>query len=245
MVKSKQTIPEYQENPFHDISSKNKTHPNVYINIDGESISENSKTKFLGVIIDNKLCWKDHILYISGKIGRGIGVILKARKYLMKDSLVTLYYSFVYPYLIYCNHVWGLACKTYMKTLVLLQKRIIRIIAGVSRRSHTDPIFNELKLLKCNDINRYLIGRLMHRIYIGNITLLRSYFKKNKDIHQYSTRQTNHYHVPCVKTELGKSALRYHGVLFWNKILNLGMDPEISEYEFSKLLKQFLILNML
>ena len=169
---------------FMIFSSKNKAHPNVYINIDGEHISENSKTKFLGVIIDNKLCWTDHILHISGKIARGIGVILKARKYLMKDSLVTLYYSFVYPYLIYCNHVWGLACKTYMKNLALLQKRMIRIIAGVSRRSHTYPIFNELRLLKCNDINTYLTGRLMHRIYIGNITLLRSYFKKNKDIHQ-------------------------------------------------------------
>ena len=44
--------------------------------------------------------------------------------------------------------------------------------------------------------------------------------------------------MPCVKTELGKSALHYHGVLTWNKILNL--DPEISEYEFSKLLKTVL-----
>ena len=52
---------------FMIFSSKNKTHPNVYINIDGESISENSKTTFFGVIFDNKLCWKDHILYISGK----------------------------------------------------------------------------------------------------------------------------------------------------------------------------------
>ena len=206
-------------------SSKNKAHPNVCINIDGESISENSKTKFLGVIIDNNLCWKDHILYISGKIAREIGVIIY-RKYLMKDYVVTLYYSFVYPYLINCNHVWGLACKPYMKTFVLLQKRIIRIIAGVSRRSHTDPISNELKLLKCNDIHTYLIGRLMHRINIGNITMLRSYFKKNKDIHQYSTRQTNNYQVPSVKTELGISALRYHGVLIWNKILNLGMDKK-------------------
>ena len=49
---------------FMIFSSKNKAHTNVYINIDGESISENSKTNFLGVIIDNKLCWKDHILYI-------------------------------------------------------------------------------------------------------------------------------------------------------------------------------------
>ena len=145
---------------FMIFSSKNKPHPDMNINIDGEIINETSKTKFLGVIIDNKLSWKDHILYISGKLARGTGVILKARKYLMKETLISLYYSFVYPYLIYCNHVWGLACKTYMNTLFLLQKRIIRIIAGVNRRSHTDPIFKGLKLLKCNDISSYLIGRL-------------------------------------------------------------------------------------
>ena len=94
----------------------------------------------------------------------GTGVNLKARKYLMKGTLISLYYSFVYPYLICCNHVWGLACETYMNTLFLLQKRIIRIIAGVNR-SHIDPIFKQVKLLKCNDINAYIIGRLMLRIY--------------------------------------------------------------------------------
>ena len=230
---------------FMIFSSKNKSHPNVCINIDGETINETAKTKFLGVIIDNKLSWKDHILYISGKLARGTGVLLKVRRYLMKETLISLYYSFVYPYLIYCNHVWGLACKTHMNTLFLLQKRIIRIIAGVNRRSHTDPIFKELKLLKCNDINTYLIGRLMHRIYNGDITLLQSYFKKNKEVHQYGTRQINHYHVPPVKTELGKSALRFHGVVIWNKILNLGMDPVMTEYEFSKSLKNYLLQDML
>ena len=230
---------------FMIFSSKNKPHPNICINIDGETINETAKTKFLGVIIDNKLSWKDHILYISGKLARGTGVLLKVRRYLMKETLISLYYSFVYPYLIYCNHVWGLACKTHMNTLFLLQKRIIRIIAGVNRRSHTDPIFKELKLLKCNDINTYLIGRLMHRIYNGDITLLRSYFKKNKEVHQYGTRQINHYHVPPVKTELGKSALRFHGVVIWNKILNLGMDPVMTDYEFSKSLKNHLLQDML
>ena len=230
---------------FMIFSSKNKPHPNICINIDGETINETAKTKFLGVIIDNKLSWKDHILYISGKLARGTGVLLKVRRYLMKETLISLYYSFVYPYLIYCNHVWGLACKTHMNTLFLLQKRIIRIITGVNRRSHTDPIFKELKLLKCNDINTYLIGRLMHRIYNGDITLLRSYFKKNKEVHQYGTRQINHYHVPPVKTELGKSALRFHGVVIWNKILNLGMDPVMTEYEFSKSLKNYLLQDML
>ena len=36
--------------------------------IDNESIWEVSRTKFLGVFIDNKLNWKDLITNISGKI---------------------------------------------------------------------------------------------------------------------------------------------------------------------------------
>ena len=39
-----------------------------------------------------------------------VGVIIKARKVLQKGSLISLYYSFIYPYLIYCNQIWGSAC---------------------------------------------------------------------------------------------------------------------------------------
>ena len=162
-------------------------------------------------------------------------MLLKVRKYLIKETLISLYYSFVYPHLDYCNHVWGLARKTHMNTLFLLQKRIIPIIAGVYRRSHTGPIFKELKLLKCNYINTYLIGRLVHRIYNGDISLLQSYVKINKEVHQYGTRQINHHHVPSVKTELDNSALRFHVVVIWNEILNLGMNPVMTEYDFQKI----------
>ena len=37
------------------------------LQIDGEDIKEVHKTKFLGVISDNKLTWKEHISYICGK----------------------------------------------------------------------------------------------------------------------------------------------------------------------------------
>ena len=160
-------------------------------------------------------------------------------------SFDQLAYSFVYPYLIYCNHVWGLACKTHMNTSFLLQKTIIRIISGVNRSSHTGPIFKELKSLKCYEIHTYLIGRFMPRIYNGDITLLQSYLKKNKEVHHYGTRQINHCYVLPVKIELGKSALRLHGVVIWNKTLNLGMDPAMTEYEFSKSLKKHLLQNRL
>ena len=69
-------------------SSKNKHHPNVYINIDGEIIRETAKTKFLWVIIDRKLSWKDNIWYISGNQARCRGLILKTRKCLIDETLI-------------------------------------------------------------------------------------------------------------------------------------------------------------
>ena len=70
--------------------------------IDGHRIDKTGHTKFLGVIIDYKLNWKKHISYIIGKIAKWIGVITNARKLLDKEILVTLYYTFIYPYLYIC-----------------------------------------------------------------------------------------------------------------------------------------------
>ena len=147
------------------------------------------------------------------------------------------YYSFIYPYLTYCNHVWGLSCKSYMDALVKLQKRAVRIIAGVHPGTHTDPLFTNLKLLKCDEINKFLIGRLMYRIYIDDITLFNSMFIKNVQVHNYDTRQKDHYHLPCFKTRLGKISLRYNGVIVWNSILTCGIQVDVSQAVFSKTLK--------
>ena len=63
--------------------------------INGNRISEVNETKFLGVIIDNKLNWSPHIMHISKKMAKGIGIILKARKVFDNVTLFSLYYTFI------------------------------------------------------------------------------------------------------------------------------------------------------
>ena len=192
----------------HYMVFTNKRSPasTIKLEINNERIVETCKTKFLGVIIDNKLTWKEHINYISGKIARGIGIITKARNYLNKESLLSLYYSLIYPYFTYCYQVWGNTCKTYLEKIILQQKRAIRIIAGVPRFHSTDWLFTELKLLKFIHINKYLIGRLMFRIYNHELqNLFGDFFTVNRELHGHSTRQALHYHIPLFKTNLGKS----------------------------------------
>ena len=84
-------------------NNKNKIKPDISLNIDGQVIAEVTSSTFLGVIIDNKLNWRDHVSLVCRKVARRLGVIIKARKVLQKESLISLYYSFLYLYLIYCK----------------------------------------------------------------------------------------------------------------------------------------------
>ena len=123
---------------------KKQINLNNNILINNQIVSRVESTKFLGVIIDSALTWKDHINYIKTKIAKGIGIICKGRKYFNTSTLLTLYYSFIYPYLTYCVEVWGNTSNCYLNSLSKLQKRTIRIITSANYRAHTDPLFNSL-----------------------------------------------------------------------------------------------------
>ena len=77
-----------------------------------DKIERVSETKFLGVIMDDKLSWKNRVLYFCKKIQKGIGIIRKVKYVLNSSSLLTLYNSLVLSYMMYCCEVWGKAVNT-------------------------------------------------------------------------------------------------------------------------------------
>ena len=80
---------------------KNKVKPDISLKIDGEIIAEVTTSKFLGVIIDDKLNWKDHVSFVCRKVARGLGAIIKARKVLRNESLKNLYYLYYLEKVVY------------------------------------------------------------------------------------------------------------------------------------------------
>ena len=136
------------------------------IQIDNNKIDCVKETVFLGVILDEHLSWKPHILSVSRKISKSIGIIYKASFCIPKTSLHCLYYSLVYPYLICCISVWGSTYQSNISGVIILQKKIIRIICKVSFDSHTDVLFKEQEILKFSDIYLYQIGKFMYLLKV-------------------------------------------------------------------------------
>ena len=214
--------------------------------MDGYAIDRVKHTKFLGVYIDEKLNWKQHISYLSRKISRGIGIVTKTRRVLNSNALKTLYYSFIYPYFIYCNQVWGCACKTTLYPLIILQKRCVRTITRSRKYDHTDPLFSKLNLLKLQSINTYFISKLMYKWYHDELPIVfKDIFISVSNIHNYSTRQSNELYPPSVKTDLGKHRYSYQAVIIWNKLLKAKINPDTSEYVFSKSIKHCIQIGIL
>ena len=78
-----------------------------------------------------------------------------------------LYYSYIYPYLIYCIEVWGISPHTHLKPLLLLPKKIVRIMTFSSYYAHTAPIFKDLTILTIDKLIVHRIGITMYKYSNG------------------------------------------------------------------------------
>ena len=143
--------------------------PHESICIGNEEINQVESTKFLGVYIDSKLNWQQHIKCVKNKISKGAGIIYKVKPLLNESTLLTLYYSFVYPYLYYGIIAWGTTYESYLKSVKVAQKRVIRVIASAGRNDHTEPLFKKYKLLNVYKLYVYNCAFFMFKAFHGKL----------------------------------------------------------------------------
>ena len=155
------------------------------------------KTKSLEVIIDQNLSFQSLIIYIKGKVARGIGILYKNRPYFSLETMRMLYNAFVYPYFTYCIEVWVNTYQSYLEPQVQLQKRAIRTIAGARKYEHSLPLLYNLKLLNIKEIYIYCVQLLMYKYH--HLQSIFSDFYVH-EVHEYHTRQENLLHVPLIRT---------------------------------------------
>ena len=86
------------------------------------------------------------------KISKLIGVLYKVRNYITIDCLKSIYFSLGYPHFLFGSVIWGGSFTTYLDSLFLMQKKLLRVMTSSDRYAHTDPLFKNLNLLKLSDI---------------------------------------------------------------------------------------------
>ena len=78
--------------------------------------------KYLGILIDSTLSWKSQIS--PKNISHSIGIMYKLRPFVNVNTMKSVYYSIIYPHLIYGLQVWGSAFITDLEKTNIVQKKL-------------------------------------------------------------------------------------------------------------------------
>ena len=200
--------------------NKNHNPFNLRLKIDDVDIDQVNNTNFLGVSIDNKLTWTEHVNSIHGKISMSIGVMRKLRSILPKKTLFMLYNAFVLPYLNYCSIVWSGTSSSNLQRLYVLQKKAIRICSNANYLAHTAPMFKDLNALTIFDNVSLKLGMFMYKhVNAFSPDVFHDYFPMNYATHTFNTRNKQNAILPYCRLSLKqKNSILYKGTKLWNNL---------------------------
>jgi len=229
------------EKPTFMHFSLQKKKPELKILINNKLVCEKEVTKYLGVLIDNKLNWKKHIEYVKTKLSRSIGIISKIRYYIPKHILIKLYYSFIQSHLNYNLLNWSSTSTSNLECIRLSIKKIIRIISFINKYDHTASLFKELEILPLDSLIKFKQGIFMWKLYNGYIPLpVSSMFKLNTSEIVMRTNPGK-FHLPNPRLNYAKMNISYSCVLLWNINIPISMKKISFLKSFSKKYKSFLL----
>ena len=120
-------------------------HPSTTFN--NQTVCGVSSQKHLGMILDEKLDFKNHIKEKCSKFNKGVGVIKKLQTVLPRKSLLTIYKSFVRPHLDYGDIIYDQPHNdSFSNKLELCQYNAALAITGTIRGTSTTKLYKELGL---------------------------------------------------------------------------------------------------
>ena len=147
--------------------------------------------KYLGVLIDYKLSWNNHIDTILLKISRTVGLLLKLRHFVPFSTLISIYHSLIAPCLRYGLIAWGQASKSQLNKLLVLQKRALRFIHFAKPRDHAIPLYINTKILPNNFLYYQLLAETMSDVRNNLVpTNIQELFLPLSRVHSYGIRSS-------------------------------------------------------
>ncbi|GFY33984.1 RNA-directed DNA polymerase from mobile element jockey [Trichonephila clavipes] len=106
-------------------------------------------TKYLGLTLDKKLTWKQHIIQTRDKFRRAqraIFPLIGRNSELNLYNKLLLYTAVLRPILTYGSPVWGYAANSNIKILEVAQNSLIRNIVKANRYARNSKIYEDIKI---------------------------------------------------------------------------------------------------
>ena len=125
------------------VNIKRDTKPIHQLTFGNVVLEDNPHHKRLGITLQNKCNWGEHISNISSKVNMLINCLQHFKYKLGREALEIMYKSFSFPLFDYADIIWDNCINTQSNILENLHLEAIRIITGSVRGTSHQKLYNE------------------------------------------------------------------------------------------------------
>ncbi len=198
----------------------------------------------MGLIVDEKFSWADHINEVCWKLSQVAGVIFRIRHLLSKAALMLIYHSLVGQKLRYGLICWATATKFLLNKVNVIHNKTIRYLTFSKACSRVWPLYCKLKVLPLDIglLTELEWGKIMYKFQNKMLPeVFDCYFKRPN--HQHATRyaKQKNFEVTRINTAKEKSLLKHIGPKKWSITIPLAIKEAPSLKIFTNMFRAHLI----
>lgn len=136
---------------------------NLLSNCSCNQIRRANSIKYLGITLDDKLNFKNHIDILSKRVRKIIGVIKRLRNSASRVIIKYVYTAICQPLLTYCITVWGNAAKSVLITVERAQRSVLKVMFKKPYRYPTDSLYKEAQVLSVRQLFIHKVCLTAHK----------------------------------------------------------------------------------
>ena len=181
------------------------------LTIRGENLQKVSSYKYLGVILDSTLSYKQHTASVMRTVSHKIFILSRLRKYLSDRAALLIYKSMVLPYFDYADVIYSKAGETDLEKLQRLQNRALKVCLNLGIREDTEVIHRRCKTpLLINRRKEHLLNYMYKQKEQGTQLEIPKIHTRTNDAPKFFLPQPN---LHCFT-----KSIKYAGARAWNKL---------------------------
>ena len=194
-------------------------------NIQGKMIKSEETVKLLGIQLDYKLNFEQHISELCRKAASQLNVLKRLKKFIGFNEKKILVQSFVYSNFDYCPLVWYLSSTKSLQKIEKIQERALRFLHNDHLSSYSDLLSKSERCTMHVSRLRVLCIEIFKTLKNLNPSFMHDIFQIKSS--NYSLRNSNDLqHYRPNQVTFGSNSLRSLGPQIWN-----GLPNEIKSAE--------------
>lgn len=208
---------------------------------DGIELERVEIIKYLGVIIDDKLHFKDHCDYMLKKIGKKTSFLNRIGNFVSAYTRCIIYKSIIAPHFEYCATLLIGMGETQLGKLQVAQNRAMRVILQCSRYTKVEDMLQALQFMSVRQRLYYNVGVFIFKI-LNNMApmALSNRLELVGSECDRQTRQAGNIVLTLRRTRSAQKSLFYEGIKMYNS-LPTEIKQCVKIESFKRMLKVYIV----